>query len=290
MSEKYFNTSYSFTLGGIKFAVDVDVSLSAAIKNESYPSEANKVLHYHPMHELFFVFDDPITIDTDEGVYEYKNCIVCIPPHEKHSSKRVSDYRILFSFSTKEDSDTELFRFFNAMFASREIFSIDSLSADMRIYFEEFCRLFYNRESVLEKEIALSLLKLIFYKIYLLSEQSVRKSDAPKESYYLIISQLIASSTNTDKDVALSTVAEALHLSEKQTSRIINKYFGKPLSALVTEVKLDYARYLLTSTTLSISKVALNSNFHSENYFYSQFKKAFGMTPLHYRKSFAKLR
>ena len=284
MNEEYFNTSYTFTLGGIRFSVDVDISLSAAVKNENYQAAANKVLHYHPMHELFFVFNDPIIIKTEAGVSEYKNCILSIPPHTKHSSERISDYRILFSFGAKNEVNTELFRIFNALFSSRQIFSIDNSNPELKTYFEEFSRLFYNRDNFLEREPAVSLLKLIFYRIYLLCEHSVKISVTQKESYYLIISRLIAASTKSDSTPTLSTAAEALHLSEKQTSRIISRYFGKPFSALVNEAKLDYSKYLLESTSLSVSEIALQSNFRSENYFYSQFKKAFGTTPLQYRK------
>ena len=68
-------------------------------------------------------------------------------------------------------------------------------------------------------------------------------------------------------------------------AHIVKKYYGKSLSQVINDEKLGYASYLLTATSLPISDVAIQSNFHSDNYFFQKFKDHFGETPLQYRKS-----
>ena len=55
---------------------------------------------------------------------------------------------------------------------------------------------------------------------------------------------------------------------------------------MVRDKRLDRACELLRSTELPISEVARRVNFSSENYFYSEFGKLYGTTPLKYRKKY----
>ena len=40
---------------------------------EKYPESNKKSLHYHPLHEVFFVFDEGISVMFENGIKEYKN-------------------------------------------------------------------------------------------------------------------------------------------------------------------------------------------------------------------------
>ena len=59
------------------------------------------------------------------------------------------------------------------------------------------------------------------------------------------------------------------------------------LSKLITKHRLKAAQNMLLSGKYSISSIVEEVNFSSESYFYSQFKKEFGMTPLKYKKIYA---
>ena len=286
MNYKSFNASYSFTLGGIRFKIDIDHSLSAEINREGGFINESNMLHYHPMHELFFVFGDPLKITTEDEELEYQGSVVCLPPFIEHRSKGKSYYRLLFSYEVKERGGSPLADFFASCFTPDKIFCSGTVSPELRAYLEELCRLTYNKSGELEKELVTSVLRLIFYHVYKGSSPEVKENaDNRKESYYLIIDRMINRCTEPNFEIDLASIAEELHLSKKQTARIINKYYKKPLSVLVLEKKLEFARYLIASTRLPISEVAQKANFRSENYFYSKFKNSFGCTPLHYRKN-----
>ena len=135
-------------------------------------------------------------------------------------------------------------------------------------------------------ELVGAVFKLMLFRLY----SEVKKPEGTAslraaESYIIIIERFI---NRYDSDTTLSAVAKELHLSTKQTSRIIMQAFKKPLSALITEKRLTVAEELLVNTDLPISKIVNAVNFRSENYFYLCFKRVYGTTPLAYRKKNSK--
>lgn len=284
MNETYLNAKYCFTLGDVSFNVELDDSLSAEYRTKKYPIQNKKTLHYHPLQEIFFVFEDNIKVTFENDIKEYENSIVSIPPNKKHFTQRSSDYRILFSCVAKKKTSDKFSIFYTNFFKRTDSYHIPVIDSDMKIYLEELCNLFYNNKFSVSEEIVVSILKLIFYKIYVHSVPFEKSSEYHEESRYIIISRIISECTTPSNDVTLSTIANALHLSEKQTSRMIYKYYECSLSEVIANEKADYAAYLLTTTEIPISEIAYRSNFHSENYFYNVFKKKFGVTPLKYRK------
>ena len=276
-----FNARYSFTLGGVRFKIDTDSSMSAKRCCDTADNkDFYNLTHYHPMHEVFFVFDEPLSVTAAGGTREFKNEIVCIPPFFEHRSARLGDYRILFSYDVQEVG-SPLADFFREEFPIREISSYPLKSEEIKLYLDELCSVAL-RGGELEYELSRSLLRLIINYVYKCA--SCRKADSvvgKNDSYYLITDKLINSCT--ESEITISGIAEALHLGKKQTARIIKKYYKKPLSVLILEKKLDFSRYLLTATDMKISEICKKSNFRSENYFYIKFKEAYGCTPLRYR-------
>lgn len=283
LSTNYLNDNYNFVLGGVNISVDIDDGLSAEYRTKKYPESDKNALHYHSLYEIFFIFDDGIKITFEDGVKEYKNCIVCIPPNTRHFARRSFDYRVLFSCEATEHLGSNFADFFINKFASDKVFCATDIKPEFKGYLEELCELFYKQNSEIVTECVISRLKLIFYHLFSSVTTAEEKTDPRTGSNYIIINRMISGCTTPGNNVSLSTVAEALHLSEKQTSRLIYKYYGRPLSKIITEDKLDYAAYLLTYTTIPISEVGFKCNFHSESYFYISFKQKFGYTPLQYR-------
>lgn len=281
------NASYKFTFGDISFQVDLDESLLSSKRKRSY-SAKEKAFHSHPFHEIFFVLDGETEIVFENDTRSYKNCIVCLPPDVRHYTNRSSDYRILFSYSEKSGSKGSFEKFISKILASDGISQIQITAQGLKGYLEELCGVFYNRKNELDSEVIISILKCIFYSLYssYSDSESVKKQDyLTSESRYIIISSIIAGCTTQGNEITLATVADALCLSHKQTSRLIFKYYGRSLSEVVTDEKLNYAAYLLRNSDLSIYDIAFESNFHSYSYFCQLFKRKFGCAPLSYRKA-----
>lgn len=285
MFENFFSYSYNFTFDEHKFEVDIDDSLSAVERNKKYPNLQQSPLHSHPMHEFFFVFDSPLYIETDEGETEYKNCIVMVPPRVEHRATRTNDYRFLFSCSIKDSRKTPFTEFMKNILAEDKIFVINQMTDEVKTYLDELNYITETQKDEIGRDLSISVLKLIFHHIFTFFTLIDKRSDdsyVPSDSYYLIIAKTI--SYYPQKNVNLATIADALHLSQKQTSRIIKKYYGKSLSEVLLDERLKYAKSLLKSSSLSVSEIATSSRFHSENYFYQCFKRKYGCTPLKYRK------
>ena len=279
---RFLNANYCFSLGGISFSVDIDKSLSYTHGNGANFEEEEKILHYHSIHELFFVFDEKMAIATEGKTDFYQNEIVCIPPKIRHTSSRSSDFRILFSFNEKERGD-RISKVFRQYFSSKTIFSIPITAPEFKAYFDTLCAYFYNPKNELSTECVISLLKLIFSHIVegLLPEETKEPTNI---STYLNLNSIIHEAMIPGNDPTLSSVADLLHLSTKQASRVIRKYYGKSLKRVIIEEKLYYATYLLSSTDLPISEIAFKCNFNSTVSFHSVFKKHLNCTPLQYRK------
>jgi AraC-like DNA-binding protein len=287
MNRNYLNANYTFTLGRMNFTVEIDDSLSAEYRKRIYPEPHKKTLHYHPMHEIFFVFDEGIRISYENDALEYRNSIVCLPPYTRHFTHRSADYRILVSVGSLGKESDGFSSFLGSLLKPQDVSVIPMSHSGVKMLLEELSDVFYNGGAI-SGEVVASALKLIFHRIYSDTAPAERNAEYEQESQYLSISTLVNGCTTPGCDVTVKTVAEKLHLSEKQVARIVKKYYGKSLSQVINEEKLGYASYLLTSTCLPISDVAIQSNFHSDNYFFQKFKDHFGVTPLQYRKNFAR--
>lgn len=284
---RHSNSSYKFTFGDINFQVDIDDSLSSELRNKDFPVTKDKVLHSHPFYELFFFFEEEAEIVFEKGTKKYKNQVVCLPPGLKHYTLRLSDYRIIFSYNSKNDSKTSFKSFISEFLASDSLCNIPIAMPSLKEYLKELCELFYNQQNELDNDVIISILKCIFHRIYSLyvkNTSSKKQNYSTNESRYITVLSLISKCTSRESNVTISTIAEALCLSQKQTSRLILKYYGKPLSEVITDEKLNYAVYLLKNTNHSIYDIAFECNFHSYSYFCFQFKKKFGCVPLQYRK------
>lgn len=278
------NINYTLKFGNVKFSVDIGSNFSAAAMPEEVRlSDAAKLPHYHAKYELFFVGHEPLVLHTDDGVEKYSDCVVCVPPFLSHFAERTSDYGLFFSFEASGQKPSDFSVFCDSFFSAGGVFSFDYDPA-FDVYLSGLAEVIKS-ESGLGNEAAASILSLIFYSIYIGNTKKHRRDFSVKESYLIIIERMINSySLNPSREVTLSLVASELHLGKKQTSRIIYKYFKKSLAELINEKRLGVALRLLLTTDMTISEISKASNFNSENYFFIQFKKAFGCTPLTYRK------
>lgn len=270
----------------LKFKIDgfgVSASVEEPVFIDAEPTNnLLKNLHYHVIYELFIMENESLTVHTEEGTSVYKNCIVCIPPFLRHRTIRQSGMRILFTFD-KNNTNSDFAKFMHSFFSAQKPITFKTNEA-LLFYTSQLSALF-NQETSLVNEIAISLLKLIFYNIFSDNyefKKSTSKNEvlATNESYLSRIDGMINHFT---ANVNLQDVANLLGLSTKQTSRIIKKNYKKTLSQLVCEKRLSVAAELLLRSDKTILEIVEYVNFPSESYFYHKFKEFFGCTPLKYK-------
>ena len=104
------------------------------------------------------------------------------------------------------------------------------------------------------------------------------------KSDFLLFSRISHLLEDTDGDLSRSELADLLNYSGNYLNSIVKKYTGMCLYDYSLTFRLKKAAYLLTTTTDSISSMALKLNFSNKTHFYNLFKKKYGMSPGEYRK------
>ncbi len=81
-------------------------------------------------------------------------------------------------------------------------------------------------------------------------------------------------------------LSSQLHYNGEYLNRIIKKYTGKTILEYGQSIYLDEARILLSNTDKSISSIIDELGFSNRSHFYRLFEKAYGQTPLDYRRQY----
>jgi AraC-like DNA-binding protein len=90
---------------------------------------------------------------------------------------------------------------------------------------------------------------------------------------------------NLEKSVKLGDAAARFHKSPRQLIRILKETTGAGFAEHLTMHRLTLARALLMRSGQSVMEVARASGFNSREQFIRSFNKAFGWTPLQFRKA-----
>lgn len=85
--------------------------------------------------------------------------------------------------------------------------------------------------------------------------------------------------------VALNEIAEAVSLSPYYFSRIFAKETGMSPHQYLIAVRISSAKYLLSSTDMTVKEIAYKAGFSDESSFCASFRKREGVTPTAYRSS-----
>ena len=88
------------------------------------------------------------------------------------------------------------------------------------------------------------------------------------------------------EEVSLSVLAEEFHLSAQYISQLFKNEIGVGFLAYLTNIRMERAKQLLLSTSLSIAEVSEQSGYGDYRVFTKVFKKSEGVTPSQYRRDF----
>ncbi len=89
---------------------------------------------------------------------------------------------------------------------------------------------------------------------------------------------------NLDKGISIEKISAGMKISSKTLTRRVKQYLFTTPAALVTEIKLDYAKKLLSARRFSVKKVSFMAGFNSPQRFNTVFKGQEGLTPMQYIK------
>ena len=89
---------------------------------------------------------------------------------------------------------------------------------------------------------------------------------------------------NVNNAINVAQMANKIHLSERQLTRLFKQHLNSTPSNYFRELKLNYARDLLSTETISMQNVATKIGFNSYDSFRRAFYKQFGVSPSTYLK------
>ena len=84
--------------------------------------------------------------------------------------------------------------------------------------------------------------------------------------------------------VNLGELAKHFNRSKSYLSDLFSDRCKKTVKAYCNQLKLDYAKTLLTTTQRTVTDIAFDAGYNDVAYFIGLFKQSFGKTPLQYRK------
>src|SRR5262249_30775808 len=86
--------------------------------------------------------------------------------------------------------------------------------------------------------------------------------------------------------IPLATLACIARLSPHYFCRSFKRSFGIPPRRYQIDRRIECAKLLLATQAISVTEVALTVGFSNSNYFASMFRRATGLTPTAYRRSY----
>ena len=84
--------------------------------------------------------------------------------------------------------------------------------------------------------------------------------------------------------ITLAEVAELVSMTESSFSRFFSRVMQKPFFSFLNEYRVNRASKLLIETEQSVAEIGFSCGYESLPFFYKQFKKIKGYSPLVYRK------
>jgi AraC-like DNA-binding protein len=87
------------------------------------------------------------------------------------------------------------------------------------------------------------------------------------------------------KDMTPEEIAKMLHISYSGFRSAFKEFVGTSPSKYMIELKLNEAKLLLSTSSLSVKEIAYSLNFENPDYFPVFFKKRVGISPIKYRKN-----
>lgn len=113
-------------------------------------------------------------------------------------------------------------------------------------------------------------------------EELQEKNDVSEENIIDMIKEYVQK--NMDKNIRISDVSDAVHLSTNYTSKLFRKYTGRSLKEYIIEEKMNVAEALLKTTNLSVSMVSATVGYDNFSHFSTLYRRIKGISPSNLKK------
>ena len=253
------------------------------VGNDKMPSQKTS-MHRHANYEIFFVSDGTLSIGTEQETLSYERSLVVIPPFLNHYRTKTMNSGYTINFFLKKNEVVPGNLHDAVTNACKNHLLHFPLSNDELFYLE---RIGNHLKTHDDPDAIPHLIWLLFSEIFRKIAPVPRKANPSigrsteyinKIEYYI--------NQHCHEKIHLSDIGRELYLCDKQVTRIIRQKYGCSFSELVNQTRMTSARMLLLQTDQSIREIAAKVGYEDrENYFFTLFRKRYGITPTEYRKT-----
>ena len=252
-------------------------------------------IHHFPHEHTYFEFHFPTNRDVcysfESGTETVRSDqFIVIQPNVEHTLVDIDPALVKFGFGIMFNSPSPSPCTVELKAAlSRSAYSIGTQSEKMKNCFESIIKECADPNFFSPYAIRDLIIKLIleigmtldkgFTKLY-------KDTDPSNDHRIAMVKQFVTD--NMNKPLDTSTVANYLHISIKQLSRIFYKSEKISVSKYISSVKLNEAIKLLSTTDLLVKEIAFLLGFDNEKSFGAFFKKSSQLSPSEFRKSYRK--
>lgn len=276
---------------------DIDITIGNTLINITFATDNSKPVelidsarHMHLFHEIHYIKCGASCIENDsnEKFYLKSEDICIIPSGVYHSvcllSQPFERVCIFFDISKKDGADCDTYSCFSKIFSTDKI----KILTNTLPYWDKICSLFSEIDivdSIIKEKLKhlTSLIFIDFYEknrenVYLETEETLKYSGEIR----LKIEEFLSESPINQ--LKLENLADTLHLSTRQTDRLIKKYTGQCFRDIVVGIKTETAKELIATSQLSFKIIAEQVGYSSYSGFCNSFKKVTGITPQKYKQ------
>ncbi|MCD7735753.1 MAG: AraC family transcriptional regulator [Lachnospiraceae bacterium] len=242
--------------------------------------------HMHTLHELHYIYEGELSFEFDnESLLCPQGSYAFIPPNISHKIAEVADRtkKLVIGFDVRSDNPiiSAVFDNTSSPLICRETDAFHALAEAI------ICK--FSSENILTSVSAAYLVHALLLEVVdSLSVENKHKAKIMRDSEdaYRIDLMLSFINENIFNNITIVDIADALHLSVRQTSRVCQHLFGCTINQLLTQVRLKEICHMLADSQYSIAEIAEISGFASPGSFSRHFSRYAGVTPSSYRRNY----
>ena len=285
-------------LNKLESCVNIEnATLQLLVNSIARPSEAGSlpdfVMHHHSYTELFVCGSGEIIIDSQDGPIRLGAGDAAIVPtnflHCKRSDNSDAKWLTVgFCCVRRTVRDCrDLYRRFETLTGAGSVLTWREVPGLYRMM-ESIMEMSQSQSSLLPAmelaQILLRLTDLLPADVQTTPQSQPLPDGADLDIRRMAVLDHLINSCFTS-DFSDSEVARHLYLSERQLSRIVQKWYGNTLRRIIIEKRIVTAAQLLQKTNAPTDQIGYLVGFQSKSVFTREFQKLYGVTPAIYRKN-----
>lgn len=247
----------------------------------SYDANWHSTPHYHEFLEIFYCLEGEGSLVTKHGEQIIKtNSLILVNPYIEHTERTTIENPLKYMVIGVHGpelvlpdyfSDTGLFYFQD----DEELFKplIQSILTEC------------DQEKFYSKYITTQLVNALLLRISEYANSPY--SDTPTKTYS--VSVVLAKQyidNHYSQVISLDTLEERTHISRFHLSHLFKEEINMSPIQYLSQVRFEQAKKLLTTTNMSVFRIAESVGFSSDTYFSKRFKEYVGLTPNRYRTKY----